>query len=137
MERNAEKAKHLNDLSGSILDSAIEVHRTLGGPGLLEAVYEESLAYELQLRGFTVARQVQVPTTYKGHQIKRSLVIDLIIDKQIIIEVKSVEKNNPVFSAQLLTYLRLTDKPLGLLINFGEKFIKNGFQRVVNRFPDL
>lgn len=134
MERNL-KIEKLNYLSGQILDAAIEVHRVLGGPGLLEAVYAEALAYELELRGSKVERQKAIPVKYKNHSIKHPLFLDLFINEEIIVEVKSTEKFNPVYSAQLLTYLRLTNKPLGLIINFGEKFIKDGFHRIVNNFP--
>ena len=135
MEKHAEKSNRFNILSGQILDAAIEVHQVLGGPGLLEAVYEEALTHELKLRDIGVERQVPVPIVYKGHSLKNPLFLDLFVSKQIIIEVKSVEKLNPVFKAQLLTYLRLMNIPLGLIINFGEKYIKNGFHRVVNNFP--
>ncbi|MEE4255364.1 MAG: GxxExxY protein [Desulfuromusa sp.] len=123
-------------MSGQILDAAIEVHQVLGGPGLLEAVYEEALTHELKLRDIGVERQIAVPIVYKGKSLKNPLFLDLFISKQIIVEVKSVEKLNPVFNAQLLTYLRLMNIPLGLIINFGEKYIKNGFHRVVNNFPE-
>ena len=120
-----------------VLDAAIEVHNTLGGPGLLEAIYEEALVTELQMRGVPVSRQVRLPIMYKGRRIKHPLVIDLIIDNQVIVEIKSVEQLNPIFGSQLLTYLRLADKQLGLIINFGEKFIKDGFRRIVNKFPAI
>ena len=135
MERTAEKIEKLNFLSGHILDAAIEVHRVLGGPGLLEAVYEEALTYELEMRGFKAERQKAIPVKYKNHSIKHPLFLDLFINGEIIVEVKSTEKFNPVYNAQLLTYLRLTNKPLGLIINFGEKYIKDGFHRIVNNFP--
>jgi len=135
MESNAEKIAKLNSLSGQILDSAIEVHRVLGGPGLLEVIYEEALAHELKLRNITIERQRPVPIMYKGHSLKKPLILDLFVNKTIIVEVKSTEKFNPVYNAQLLTYLRLMNIPLGLIINFGEKYIKNGFHRVVNHFP--
>jgi len=135
MESNAEKITRLNSLSGQILDSAIEVHRILGGPGLLEVVYEEALAHELKLRNIAIERQKPVPIMYKGRSIRKPLILDLLVGKTIIVEVKSVEKFNPVYNAQLLTYLRLMNIPLGLIINFGEKYIKNGFHRVVNNFP--
>ena len=137
MQRDAEKADKLNILSGQVLDAAIEVHRTLGGPGLLESIYEESLAIELGLRGLVTARQVRIPIRYKGRHINHPLVADLLIENQLILEIKSVEKFNPIFISQLLTYLRLAEKPLGLIINFGEKFVKDGFHRVVNGFPDI
>ncbi len=136
MERSAEKSQGLNQLSGIILDSAIEVHKTLGGPGLLESVYEEALTVELQLRGLSIARQTKVPIIYKGRSIKQPLIADMIVEDKIIIEIKSVETYNPVFASQLLTYLRLSKKHLGLVINFGERYIKNGFHRVVNNLPE-
>lgn len=117
------------------MDAAIEVHRTLGGPGLLESIYEESLVFELGLRGLTVARQVPVRGQYKSHAVKHPLIIDLLVANKIIVEIKSVEKFNPVHASQLLTYLRLTGRSLGLIINFGERYVKNGFHRVVNKFP--
>jgi GxxExxY protein len=129
------KIEKLNCLSGQILDAAIEVHRVLGGPGLLESVYTEALAYELELRGSKVERQKAIPIKYKNHNIKHPLFLDLFIDEEIIVEVKSTEKFNPVYNAQLLTYLRLANKPLGLIINFGEQFVKKGFHRIVNNFP--
>ncbi len=135
MQESAETAETLNTLSGQILDAAIEVHRTLGGPGLLESIYEESLVFELGLRGLTVARQVPVRVQYKSHAVKHPLIIDLLVANKIIVEIKSVEKFNPVYASQLLTYLRLTGRSLGLIINFGERYVKDGFHRVVNKFP--
>ena len=111
------------------------MHRVLGGPGLLEAIYEEALSHELESRGLKVARQTPVPVTYKGNAIKQPLILDLIVNNQIIIEVKSVMNLNPIFNSQVLTYLRLTGRPLGILINFGEQYLKNGFHRIVNDFP--
>jgi GxxExxY protein len=121
-----------NDLSGLIIGAAIEVHRELGGPGLLEDVYEEALCYELQLIGLEVQRQVGVAIEYKGKPLRKRLVLDLLVNEEIIVEVKSVDVYNDIFQAQLLTYLRLTKKHLGLVINFGEKHVKDGVHRVVN-----
>lgn len=90
----------------------------------------------MRIRGLSVERQVSIPVSYKGQAIKHSLVLDLMVENSIILEIKSVEKFNPIFAAQLLTYLRLTQRPLGLVINFGERYLKNGFHRVVNYFPD-
>ncbi len=135
MERNAEKAERLNLLSGQILDSAIEVHQILGGPGLLEMVYEEALVHELKLRNISIERQKLIPIQYKGCILKKPLILDLLVDQTLIIEIKSVEEFNPIYHSQLLTYLRLMNLPLGLIINFGERYIKNGFHRVVNNFP--
>ena len=125
-----------NVISGQVIDAAIEVHRELDGPGLLENVYEQALAYELGLRNVLVTRQISVPVLYKGLEIAKPLVLDLLVAKKVIVEVKAVEKLNPAFCAQLLTYLRLTGKKLGLIINFGNKFVKDGVHRVVNGLPD-
>jgi len=108
----------------------------LGGPGLLESIYEEALTFELELRGIAVERQVPIQVKYKRHTITRPLVLDLLIEKKIIIEVKSVEQFNPIHASQLLTYLRLSQRALGVLINFGETRVKDGFHRVVNGFPE-
>ncbi len=121
-----------NDLSKAILESAIEVHRTLGGPGLLESVYEEALAWELRQRQLDVQRQVQLPIPYKGHTLASPLRIDLIVGRLVIIECKATSKYHEVFEAQALTYLRLTGMKLGIVINFGERLVKDGFHRVVN-----
>jgi GxxExxY protein len=121
-----------NDLTGAIIAAAIEVHRELGGPGLLEDVYEEALCHELQLRGLEVQRQIGVAIEYKGKVLKKRLFLDLLVNGQIIVEVKSLETYHDIFQAQLLTYLRLTKRRLGLVINFGEKYVKDGVHRVVN-----
>jgi len=124
-----------NEISKAILDSAIEVHRTLGGPGLLESVYEEALAWELNQRRLDVQRQLQLPIPYKGHTLASPLRIDLIVGRLVIVECKATSKYHEVFEAQaqVLTYLRLTGLKLGLVINFGERMVKDGFHRVVNR----
>lgn len=137
MQESAETAEALNVLSGQVLDAAIEVHRVLGGPGLLEGVYEEALALELGLRGLGVQRQLRIPVIYKGLVVKNPLVVDLLVSESIIVEIKSVEQFNPIFLSQLLTYLRITGLALGLVINFGERYVKNGFYRVVNKFPEI
>lgn len=121
-----------NELSNLIIGAAIEVHKQLGGPGLLEDVYEEALCFELAADGLRVARQVQIPVLYKGQRLKKPLILDILVDDKVIVEVKAVEKIIPVFNAQLLTYLRLADKKLGLLINFGEVKVSEGIHRVVN-----
>lgn len=126
--------KHeLNELSGAIIDAAIEVHRELGGPGLLESVYEEALAEELTLRGLSVERQQQVPIRYKGTLLATPLRLDLRVNKLVIVDPKAVTEYNKIFNAQMLTYLRLTGLRLGLVINFGERLVKDGVHRVVNR----
>jgi GxxExxY protein len=121
-----------NEVSNLIIGAAIEVHKILGGPGLLEDVYEEALCHELQMRGLRVERQVPVAIEYKGKLLRKRLVLDLLVNDLVIVEVKSVELYNDVYQAQLLTYLRLTKKRLGLVINFGEKYVKDGVHRVVN-----
>ncbi|HPB11583.1 MAG: GxxExxY protein [Kiritimatiellae bacterium] len=121
-----------NEISAIILDAAIAVHKELGGPGLLESVYEEALAFELQDRGVSVERQVVVPLVYKGHCLGTPLRLDLLVDGQVIVECKAVELYNMIFNIQVLTYLRLKGLKLGLVINFGAATIKEGFHRVVN-----
>ena len=122
-----------NELSHSIIESAIEVHKVLGGPGLLESVYEESLVWELQQKGLKISRQVEVPISYKGNSLASPLRLDLLVNNQIILEVKATTNNNPLYAAQLLTYLRLLDMKLGLVLNFGYPVLKDGIHRVVNR----
>ena len=122
----------LNDISGAIVDAAIEVHRELGGPGLLESVYEEALAAELAERGFKIARQVRVPVVYKGRRLSTDLRLDLMVEESVIVECKATSVTNPVFAAQALTYLRLLDLKLALVINFGKQRVVDGIRRVVN-----
>jgi GxxExxY protein len=122
-----------NALSQVIVDAAIEVHRALGGPGLLESVYEEALVEELTLRGLFVERQQQVPIRYKGKLLATPLRLDLRVNNLVIVDPKSVTEYNKIFDAQMLTYLRLTGLRLGLVINFGERLVKDGLHRVVNR----
>jgi len=123
---------HENQISRIILDAAIEVHRTLGGPGLLESVYEEALAWELTQRGLIVERQKSVPIVYKGRTLGTPLRLDLLVNGKVIVECKATTDYNPIFEVQTLTYLRLTGLKLGVVINFGERLIKHGFHRVVN-----
>ena len=123
-----------NLISRQIVDCAVEVHRTLGGPGLLESVYEEALAYELTDRGLEVSRQAIVPVVYKGRKISNPLRLDLVVSRKVIVECKATAvTNEDLFRAQTLTYLRLSRLKLGLVINFGETMVKNGIIRVVNR----
>lgn len=121
-----------NEISRVIYECAIEVHRTLGGPGLLESVYEEALAWELRQAGLKVQRQQELPIPYKGHTLASPLKIDLIVGEKVIVECKATVQYHTIFEAQLLTYLRLTGLKLGLVINFGEKRVKDGIHRVVN-----
>ena len=122
-----------NTVSAIVLDAAIEVHRTLGGPGLLESVYEEALVYELQLRGLKVERQIDVPLRYKGRLLNPTLRLDILVESCVVVECKSVELYNKIFQSQALTYLRLTNLRLALVINFGEKLVGRGVHRVVNK----
>jgi GxxExxY protein len=121
-----------NELSNLIIGAAIEVHRTLGGPGLLESVYEEALVWELSRAGLTVQRQPEIPIKYKDSMLANPLRPDLIVNNLIIVECKAVTTSNDIFEAQLLTYLRLTGIKLGLLINFGDKVVSKSIKRVVN-----
>jgi GxxExxY protein len=124
-----------NAISREIVDAAFHVHKNLG-PGLLESVYEAILARELAKRGLRVARQHPVPIVYDGLKFDEGFRADLIVNDQVIVELKSVEQLAPVHKKQLLTYLRLADKRLGLLINFGAATIKDGIHRVVNGLPE-
>jgi GxxExxY protein len=120
-----------NEISRVVVDAAFKVHVALG-PGLLESVYEKVLKYELEKRGLRVIRQVPVPIVDEGVVFDECLVADLIVEDKVILELKSVEDVAPVHKKQLLTYLRLGDRRLGLLINFNVNLIKDGIERVVN-----
>ena len=121
-----------NQISRVIVRSAIEVHRTLGGPGLLESIYEEALVWELRQRGLEVERQKAVPIVYKGKALAVPLRLDLLVEGKVIVECKATSQYNTIFEVQTLTYLRLTGCKLGLVVNFGEKLVKDGIHRVVN-----
>ena len=121
-----------NEISRIIINAAIEVHKTFGGPGLFECVYEEAFAWELVNRGLKVERQVSLPIVYKNRKLEKTLRIDLIVDNKVIVECKATTQYNDIFEVQTLTYLRLTNLKLGLVINFGEKLVKDGIHRVVN-----
>jgi GxxExxY protein len=121
----------LNNLTGSIIEAAIEVHRFLG-PGLLESVYEECLSYELDLRNIPYQRQKEVPIDYKGYKLDASYRVDLLIDNKLVVELKACDALLPIHEAQLLTYLRLTGAKLGLLINFNVPMLKNEIRRIAN-----
>jgi GxxExxY protein len=121
-----------NEISKHVVECAIEVHRTLGGPGLLEGVYEEALAWELQQRGLKVERQLQVPIKYKTRHLGSPLRLDMLVEGKVIVEVKAVTTYNSIFEAQALTYLRMRGLKLALLVNFGGRVVKDGIHRVVN-----
>ncbi len=122
-----------NILSGQVIGAAIEVHRVLG-PGLLESAYELALERELRLFGHDVRRQIPVPLEYKGASLGDGFRIDILVSESLLVEIKAVEQLMPLHEAQLLTYLRLTGKRHGLLINFNVPALKNGVKRVVNGF---
>jgi GxxExxY protein len=124
-----------NEISKYVVGAAIEVHRELGGPGLLENIYEEALCQELSTLGLNVQRQYTIEVEYKGRALKKRLVLDLLVENKVIVEVKSVETHNPLHEAQLLTYLRVSHRKLGLLVNFGERYVAQGVRRVVNGLP--
>ena len=125
------KAK--DPLSYKIIGCAMEVYNTLG-PGLLEAAYEKALIHELELNGLSVASQVPVEMNYKGVNLGEGLRLDLLVEDSIIIELKSVEELKPVYYKQLLTYLKLMDKRIGLLINFNVYDFREGIKRVINGY---
>jgi GxxExxY protein len=121
-----------DDITYKIIGCAIEVQRTLGGPGLLESIYQAALQHELVWQGLNVKPQMPVPVLYKGTKIKDALCLDMLVEDKIVVEVKSAEHDNPVFHKQLLTYLRLTGYKLGLLINFGKSPLTEGIRRIAN-----
>lgn len=120
---------HLEDGTNHIIAAAIEVHRVLG-PGLLETAYEECLCHELKLRGIKFERQKSLPVEYKGKILDCSYRLDIVIQDQIILELKCVEKILPIHEAQLLTYLRLSGKKTGLILNFNTTLLKDGIKRL-------
>lgn len=120
-----------NEIAKEIVDAAYKIHTTLG-PGLLESVYETVLAYELEKRSLSVVRQQPIPVVYERVRLEEGFRADIIVENKVIIEIKSVESLAPVHKKQLLTYLRLTNKRLGLLINFGSALIKDGITRLAN-----
>lgn len=121
----------INDITAEILDASIEVHSSLV-PGLLESVYEEVLAYELGVRGMMVERQVPIKIEYRGISLSKGFVIDLLVEREVVVDLKSIEELKPVHKKQLITYLKLTNKSVGLLINFNAVLLKHGFHRIIN-----
>ena len=120
-----------NSISTTVIKRCIEIHQSFG-PGLFETVYEEVLYHELIESGLSVKRQVAIPIIWKGRKMDHGFRADLIIENKVLVEIKSVEALNPVFFKQVLTYLRLSNLKLGLLINFNEDLIKKGYKRIVN-----
>ncbi len=123
----------LNKISKQILDAAIEVHKQLG-PGLLESVYEYCLCKELELRKIKYKKQVKIPIFYKNEPVGSDYIIDILVEDELILELKAVEKVLPIHKAQLLSYLRLTNKRLGILINFNVPILVEGWKRVINGY---
>lgn len=124
--------QRLNNTTQAVIGASIEVHRSLG-PGLLESAYEECLCRELELRGIPFHRQLPVPVSYKGLRVEAGYRLDLLVGNQVVIEIKAVDALHEVHSAQLLTYLRLGNWPIGLLINFNVTLLKDGIRRLINR----
>jgi GxxExxY protein len=120
-----------NAIARQVVDSALEVHRVLG-PGLLESIYQQSLRHELELRGVSCQAEAPVNARYKGLSFDSAYRMDLLVEDKMIVEVKAVEQLLPVHQAQLLSYLRMADLRLGLLVNFNVPMIKNGIKRIVN-----
>ena len=120
-----------NELTYKIRGAIFDVYNELG-PGLLESVYEEALFFELNQLGLHVERQVEVPINYKGNELKTPLRLDLLVNNQVIVELKSVEEMKSVFAKQLLTYLKLMDKRIGLLVNFNTNNMRESIKRIVN-----
>ncbi|TWT87271.1 hypothetical protein Mal64_28090 [Pseudobythopirellula maris] len=123
--------RNTNEISGDVVDAAMQVHRELG-PGLLESAYESCLAFELLDRGIKAQRQVELPVRYRGHLVEAGYRIDLLVEDRIIVELKSVDHIAAIHQAQLLSYLKLAKKPIGLLINFNVKLLKDGIVRLAN-----
>jgi GxxExxY protein len=131
LPRCEEGIVEINDLTGEIIQAAIEVHRTLG-PGLLESTYEECLCHELELRNIPYERQKELPINYKGKMLNCGYRLDVIVARSLILEIKSCEGLQRIHEAQLLTYLRLTGLKVGLLINFNVPVLREGIKRIAN-----
>lgn len=125
--------EQLNELSKVVLDASIAVHKEMG-PGLLESVYELCLIKELELRGIQADHQVPIPLVYRGFELTKEFRIDILVEGEVVLEIKAVEKMLPVFEAQIISYLKLANKRLGFLINFNQALLKQGFRRFVNNF---
>jgi GxxExxY protein len=134
-ERKGRKDMEINQLSNVIIGCAIRVHRELG-PGLLESIYSPCLQLEFQRAGLAYETQVPVPIRYDGLEVPNALRLDFVVENQIVVELKCIEKVLPVHHAQLLSYLRLSDKQLGLLINFHVNRLADGIKRIVNNLPE-
>jgi GxxExxY protein len=127
--------QNLNDLTETIIGAAISIHRELG-PGLVESAYEACMAYELADRKLKIERQKRLPVVYRGVQLECGYRIDLLVEKQVVVEIKAVERLEPIHEAQLLSYLKLSGCEVGLLINFNVRVLKAGIRRFVNKFRE-
>ena len=125
----------VNKLSNKIIGAAIEVHKSLG-PGLLESTYEECLCYELKLRNISFERQISLPVTYKEKLLECGYRIDILVEKSIVLELKAIDKIEAIHKAQLLTYLKLSNISLGLILNFNVPVMRDGIVRIVNEFRE-
>lgn len=130
-----DKEEGLNKVTETIIGAAITVHRALG-PGLLESAYEACMVYDLMQEGLKVERQKPLPIVYRGVKLECGYRLDLMVENEVIVEIKSIEKLLPVHKAQIMSYLKLSDCKVGLLINFNIEVLRNGIQRVVNNFPE-
>jgi GxxExxY protein len=131
---NAEFIGRINRTTDAVIGAAIAVHRELG-PGLLESAYEACLAYELVQRGVSAERQKALPVTYRGLTLECGYRIDLLVEKEVVVELKAVDRLDPIHQAQLMSYLKLSGHKVGLLINFNVRVLKHGIRRLVNGLP--
>ena len=122
-----------NELVGEVISAAIEAHTELGGPGLLEEIYEDALCVEFELRSIPFERQKRLPVVYKGRRLMRHYVLDLLVGGVLVVELKATEHDNEIYRSQCNTHLVLTNLHLGLVINFGQAKVKDGLHRVINR----
>jgi len=125
----------INKLSNIVIGAAIEVHKSLG-PGLLESTYEQCLCYELKDRNLSYGQQIELPISYKGKKLDCGYRVDIMVENSIILELKAVDKIEAIHKAQLLTYLKLSEKTLGLILNFNVELMRNGIMRIVNKFKE-
>ncbi len=129
------KKLDINKLSSNVIGAAIEVHKALG-PGLLESIYEECLCYELETRKISFERQLELPIKYKNRKLSCGYRLDLLVENSIVLELKAVNQIEAIHKAQLLTYLKLSEKSLGLILNFNVTLMRDGIMRIVNNFED-
>ena len=131
-----DEAERLDQITSRIIACAITVHRAIG-PGLLESAYQACLRAEFKAQGLSFCEQVELPLRYRDEQLDCGYRLDFVVEDEVIVEIKSVERYDPIHKAQMISYLRLAGKRVGLLINFNVEVLKNGIQRVVNNFPNL